>query len=138
MREEAPIYTQINLSRINLHTCTNIIMTKELRYKYNFLRDLTGLSKSDRKKFLTNCSKENLDHISEAVYNIVTGACPCKTVSKKKKFELLKKPMKRIANPKTRLSIKKKLLLDKQTGDGIFSILLSTVLPFVIDLLNKK
>ena len=113
-------------------------MTNELRHRYKFLKDLTGLKKTDRKKFLETCTPQNIDHISEAVYNVVSGACPCKTASRKKKLEVLRKPMKKIANPKTSLSVKKKLLLDKQTGDGIFSILLSTVLPFVVGLLTKK
>lgn len=112
-------------------------MTKELTHRRNFLKDLTGLKRPDRVKFLQDCTQENIDHISEAVYNVVNGFCPCKTAAKKK-IELLNKPLKKIANPKTSLEVKKKILLDKQTGDGIFSILLSTVLPFVIGLLTKK
>ena len=114
------------------------IMTKELKHRHNFLRDLTGLKRADRLKFLKTCTPENIDHISEAVYNVVNGFCPCKKGAQKKKIELLDKPLKKIANPKTSLEVKRKLLLDKQTGDGIFSILLSTVLPFVIGLLTKK
>ena len=112
-------------------------MTKELTHRRNFLKDLTGLKRTDRVKFLQNCSQENIDHISEAVYNVVKGYCPCKK-GVQKKVHLLNKPLKKIANPKTSLKVKRKLLLDKQTGDGIFSILLSTVLPFVIGLLTKK
>ena len=113
-------------------------MAKELRHRHNFLKDLTSLKKSDRKKFLESCSQENIDHISEAVFNVVKGYCPCTTAPRKKKVELLQKELKKIANPKTSVEVKRKLLLDKQTGDGIFSILLSTVLPFVIGLLTKK
>ena len=113
-------------------------MTKELTHRRNFLKDLTGLKKADRVKFLQNCSQENIDHISEAVFNVVKGYYPCTKAAQKKKAHLLDKPLKKIANPKTSLKVKRKLLLDKQTGDGIFSILLSTVLPFVIGLLTKK
>ena len=113
-------------------------MTKELTHRRNFLKDLTGLKRADRLKFLETCTPKNIDHISEAVYNVVNGCCPCNTTAQKKKIELLDKPLKKIANPKTSFDVKKKILLDKQTGDGIFSILLSTVLPFVIGLLTKK
>ena len=108
----------------------------ELKYRCKFLQDLTKLSKADRKKYLAKCSSQNIEHISEAAYNIL-HVCPCKP-SVKKKVKLFDKQLKKLANEKTSVKAKRKLLLDNQTGDGIFSILLSTVLPFVIGLLSKK
>ena len=113
-------------------------MTKILRKKYNFLHDVVRLSKKDRQKYLSECSKENIDEICEAVYNILKGHCPMKSKTGSKKLSCIEKELKKVVNPRSKLGLKRKILTNSQTGDGIFSIIASTVLPFLANLLSGK
>ena len=87
-------------------------MVKLLKKKYNFLSDLSHLSKRDREKYLNSCCEENIHTVCEAVDNVLKNVC----VGKKKR----------------------KLLTNSQTGAGVFSIIASTVLPFLAELLAKR
>ena len=113
-------------------------MRKTLKKKYNFLHDVVRLSKKDRQKYLSECSKENIDDICEAIYNLLKGYCPIKSKNGCKKLSAIERELKKVVNPKSRLGLKRKILTSSQTGDGIFSIIASSVLPFLVNLLTGK
>lgn len=113
-------------------------MVKLLKKKHNFLKDLSQLSKRDREKYLKSCCEENIHTVCEAVDNVLKNVCISNKKTTKNKIDLLKKDLKKLANYKTKVSVKRKLLTNSQTGAGVFSIIASTVLPFLASLLAKK
>ena len=112
-------------------------MVKLLKKKFNFLKDVSHLPKRDRATYLNDCCEENIHTICEAVDNVMRNICPSnKRV--KNKINVYNKDLKKLANYKTKVSVKRKLLSNPQTGAGVFSIIASTVLHFLMNLLSKK
>ena len=107
-----------------------------LKNKYNFLRDVSELSKTERKKYINEVSDRNIHVICEAVHNILKGSCQMKKLKKKcsKHF----KDMKKIANPKFNIEKKRKILTSAQSGDGMFNLISEVVLPILLNLIRKK
>ena len=114
-------------------------MTKELRKKYKFLKDLATLSKPDRRKYMSRISHHNIHIIGEAVYNALNGHCD-KHKSKKtcRHLKELRKELLKLGNPKFNVEKKRKILAHQQSGAGVFSIIATTVLPFLLSLISKK
>ena len=110
---------------------------KVLRRKYNFLRDVSSLPKNERIKYLNECRKENIDDICEAIHNVLKGHCSIKKKHICKKFDNIQKEVEKVVNPKGKLSVKRKILTS-QSGEGIFTSIASTVLPFLLNLLSRK
>ena len=116
-------------------------MGKILQNKYNFLRDVSNLSKSERRKYMKQISNHNIHIICEGIHNALNGRCAKEKPTNKRICNLIKKLKKeliKIANPSYNIEEKRKILSNKQSGDGIFSIIASTVLPFLIDLIAGK
>ena len=112
---------------------------KVLKSKYNFLHDVGKLSKRERRKYLKECSNKNIHTICEAVHNALKGSCKkTKCVRSMRLIQKLKKELMTIADPSKSVNLKRELLSNSQTGDGIFSIIAGTVLPFLIDLIAGK
>lgn len=111
-----------------------------LKNKYNFLRDVSELSKTERKKYINEVSDRNIHAICEAVHNILKGSCQMKKLKKKcsKHFKKCEKDMKKIANPKFNIEKKRKILISAQSGDGIFNLISEVVLPILLNLIRKK
>ena len=106
---------------------------KELRQKMRFLQDISSLKKKDRDSYLKQCSDKNIHIICECIFNILSGECGKKV----KNSNRLRKPLKKILKPSLKMNEKRKLLTD-QHGSGIFSLILSTAIPFLIKLLSKR
>lgn len=106
---------------------------KELRQKMCFLRDISLLKKKDRDSYLKQCSDKNIHIICECIFNILSGECGKKV----KNNNRLRKPLKKILKTGLKMKEKRKLLTD-QHGSGIFSLILSTAIPFLINLLSKR
>ena len=116
-------------------------MGKVLQKKYNFLRDVTNLSKPERRKYMKQISNHNIHNICEGIHNALNGRCAKEKPRNKRICNLiknLKKELRKIANPSYDINEKRKILSNKQSGDGIFSIIASTVLPFLINLITSK
>lgn len=111
---------------------------KIIKRKFDFLRDVSKLSKRERKKYVKECSNENIHAICEAVHNVLKGHCTTKSKVVCGKLKLLQKELKKVADPSVDLTTKREILSNSQTGDGVFSIIASAVLPFLIDLLGRK
>ena len=114
-----------------------IIMVKTLRKRYNFLRDISNLKNRDRKKFLKECCEKNIHIICEAIHNVLRNTCPS-NVCVKRKVTKYSKELKKVADYKSNVALKREILSSPQAGDGIFSIIASSVLPFLVDLIAKK
>lgn len=113
-------------------------MKSQLQEKYNFLHDIVKTPKRERAKFLVQTQPKNIHTICEAVYNILNGRC---TSSKKQicsRMKLLKKEMRDLANPALKVDKKRQILSNNQVGSGIFSLIASVVIPFLVNLLSKK
>ena len=84
-------------------------MTKELRKKYKFLKDLATLSKPDRRKYMSRISHHNIHIIGEAIYNALNGHCD-KHKSKKtcRHLKELRKELLKLGNPKFNVEKKTK------------------------------
>ena len=106
---------------------------KELRQKMRFLQDISSLKKKDRDSYLKQCSEKNIHIICECIFNILSGECGKKV----KNNNRLRKTLKKILKPSLKMNEKRKLLTD-QHGSGIFSLILSTAIPFLIKLLSKR
>ena len=111
-----------------------------LKNKYNFLRDVSELSKTERKLYINEVSDRNIHAICEAVHNILKGSCQMKKLKKKcsKHFKKCEKDMKKIANPKFNIEKKRKILTSAQSGDGMFNLISEVVLPILLNLIRKK
>ena len=123
------------------YTTTIIIMKVNiLKNKYNFLRDVSELSKTERKLYINEVSDRNIHAICEAVHNILKGSCQMKKLKKKcsKHFKKCEKDMKKIANPKFNIEKKRKILTSAQSGDGMFNLISEVVLPILLNLIRKK
>ena len=106
---------------------------RELRKKMCFLRDISALGKRDRDKYINQCSGGNIHTICECIYNILKGECGKKVKTRNHLLKTLKK----ISNPGLKIE-KKRQLLTNQHGAGIFSLIATTAIPFLIKLLSKK
>ena len=112
-------------------------MVKTLKKRYNFLRDISNLNKRDRKKFLKECCEKNIHIICEAIHNVLRNTCPSNACVKRKVAKYGKE-LKKVADYKSNVALKREILSSPQAGDGIFSIIAGSVLPFLVDLIAKK
>lgn len=109
-------------------------MGKLIKQKYDFLSDLSKLRKKERNLYIKKCGCNFIHVICEAAHNIVRGSCKNKKSNRKNK---LMHDLKRLSNPKLDVEKKRHILLN-QKGSGIFSLIASTVLPFLANLIFKK
>ena len=113
-------------------------MVKLLKKKFNFLRDISSLSKPQRREYMKEISNQNIHTICEAIHNVLNGSCTTKNKKICNHIKSLKKELRKVANPRYNIEEKRKILMNKQSGDGIFSVIAGVVLPFLIDLITKK
>lgn len=110
----------------------------ELQKKCKFLKSLCKLSKKDRLKYLKECQDNHILTISEAIANVLLHVCPPTKPSSKKKVAALNKHMKKLTSKKATASVRRKIISHPQIGEGLISIIASTVLPFLASLLSKS
>lgn len=113
-------------------------MALQLKKKQHFLKAVSQLSQKDRAKYLKECPECFIHDICEAVNNLLINVCPPSKPSSKRKVVALKNHLKKLAHHKTSTNQKRKLLSSPQIGRGVFSLIATTVVPFLISLLSKK
>lgn len=117
-------------------------MNKEtLNKRIQHLQCFKELRKKDRLKVVDICSDECIHAICETCYNILEDAIPMDRRKKNKvKSQLmpLRFHIRKLADPKVSIKEKKGVLKNPQVGEGIFTILASTVLPALISALASK
>ena len=108
---------------------------KSLEKRVNFLK----LFKKDlnKQRHIQHCSNTCVEYICEACYNILRGKINLTSIQRKK-LKKHKKLIRQLANHKPKTSLKRNLLLNTQVGEGLFPVIIKSVLPFLIDLLKKK
>ena len=117
-------------------------MNKEtLNKRIQHLQCFKELRKKDRLKVVDICSDECIHAICETCYNILEDAIPLNKTKKsrlKSKLMPLRFHIRKLADPKVSIKEKKGVLKNPQVGEGIFTILASTVLPALISALASK
>ena len=108
---------------------------KSLQRRIKFLKSFKNTK--NKGKHLQICSNNCIEYICEACYNILRGKIKL-PFNKKKKLKKHKKIIRQLANPKPKTSIKRKLLLKTQVGEGLFPVIIEKILPYLINLLKKK
>lgn len=108
---------------------------KSLQKRIKFLKSFKKYK--DKEKHLQHCSNKCIEYICEACFNILRGNIKL-PYNKRKKLKEHKKIIRRLANPKPKTSIKRKLLLKTQVGEGLFPVIIEKILPYLINLLNKR
>ena len=91
----------------------------------------------NKKRHIQECSDNCIEYICEACHNILRGNIDLsdKLRTKLKKH---KKLVRQLANPKPKTSIKRKLLVKTQVGEGLFPVIINSILPYLINLLKNK
>merc|ERR1711872_1158959 len=98
------------------------------------LQNMKQLKKAERLSFLENCPDECIHALCEVCFNLLHQTIKLE----KKKLKPIRVSLRKLANPKLPVKSKRKLLKEPQVGNGIFTILASTVLPALISALASK
>lgn len=117
-------------------------MDKEtLRKRVNMFQRMKQLKKNERLSFLENCPDECIHNLCEICYNILHQTI---SLNKDKRYRLKKKlnpirvDIRKLADSRSSIKSKRKILSKPLVGHGIFTLLVRTVLPALISLLTTK
>lgn len=114
---------------------------QQLKNRIHLLNKLSQINKRDRSRFLKECNSLCIHAICEACYNVLYNTLKLEDTEikqVKKKLGKIKEDFKKLSERKVSLNIKRKLLSKPQTGEGIFTLLASTVIPALVSLLSRK
>ena len=102
-----------------------------------FLSDICQWSRGRREIFLEREISETLiTFIVEGIYNVLKAFCPT-NIHTEKKVEKHKEELEKFIHPRTSFTSKKKILTSEETGEAIFFIIKSSVVPFLSDYIKK-
>ena len=110
------------------------------REKLDHLQCIRALRPDNRRTFMETCSDNCIDSICEFCYNLIQENLPIDKSKRsriKEKLKPIRLKLRKLADSKVSALEKRKLLQEKQVGDGIFPILASIV-PTLISLLTSK
>ena len=108
---------------------------KSLQKRIKFLKSFKKYK--NKEKHLLQCSNNCIEYICEACYNILRGKIKLSD-GKRNELKKHKKIIRQLADPKPKTSIKRKLLLRTQVGEGLFPVIIEKILPYLINLLKKR
>ena len=101
-----------------------------------FLSDICQWSRGRREIFLETISETLIAFIVEGIYNVLKAFCPT-NIHTKKRVEKHKGELEKFTDPRTSFTSKKKILTSEETGEAIFFIIKSSVVPFLTDYIKK-
>ena len=101
-----------------------------------FLSDICQWSRGRREIFLETISETLIAFIVEGIYNVLKAFCPT-NIHTKKRVEKHKEELEKFTDPRTSFASKKKILTSAETGEAIFYIIKSSVVPFLTDYIKK-
>ena len=101
-----------------------------------FLSDICQWSRGRREIFLETISETLVEFIVHGIYHVLKAFCPT-NIHTKKKVEKHKKELEKFTDPRTSFASKKKILTSAETGEAIFFIIKSSVVPFLTDYIKK-
>ena len=110
-----------------------------LKNRIKTLNQIKKLKADKRGDFLKDCSSECIHTICEACYNLLNGGVKVKQLQRIKNIlQPHRFDIRKLANPKISVNTKRKILSKPQDGDGIFTMLASTVIPAILSSLLSK
>ena len=112
----------------------------ELKQRLNLLNSLLKVNKVDRKQFIENCPNDCIHALCEACFNLLHNNFQLNQAIIRKiknKLKYIKEDFKKLSNEKIALKTKRKILVKPQVGNGIFSLLATTLIPALISLIKK-
>ena len=110
------------------------------REKLDHLQCIRALRPDNRRTFMETCSDNCIDSICEFCYNLIQENLP---LTRKTRYRIktslnpIRFKLRKLADPKVSPLEKRKLLQEKQVGDGIFP-LIASIVPTLISLLASK
>ena len=110
------------------------------REKLDHLQCIRALNPEKRRTFMETCSDNCIDSICEFCYNLIQENLPIDKSKRsriKEKLKPIRFKLRKLADSKVSALEKRKLLQEKQVGDGIFS-LIASIVPTLISLLASK
>ena len=114
-------------------------MVQEVKDAIQVLKHIKSL-KGDYKGYAEHTNSKDIHIISSCCYNLLEDNIPL-PLNKKKKIKIFLTPIKKeiniIGNKKDLVKIKRKILSDPQIGHGIFTMLVSMILPTIISAITK-
>ena len=114
---------------------------QSLRKRISTLQNMKQLKKAERLSFLKNCPDECIHALCEVCFNLLHQTIKLgkdKKYRVKQKLKPIRVSLRKLADPKLSVKSKRKLLREPQVGNGIFTVLASTVLPALISALASK
>ena len=112
-----------------------------LKKRVNMFQQMKQLKRGERLSFLENCPDECIHNLCEICYNILHQTI---SLNKDKRYRLKKKlnpirvDIRKLADSRSSIKSKRKILSKPLVGHGIFTLLVRTVLPALISLLTTK
>ena len=113
---------------------------KQLQERHRILQLLKRLPVKYRHEFLEILNDDCVDMISECCHNILKNTIHLsgsKLNHVKRKFLPYKSYIRVVANPKIKISKKRKILREPMIGGSILGIIASTVLPIIASAISS-
>ena len=108
----------------------------QLKKEIKILNELGQLNRTKAgKTFFKNCSDKYISTIGQCCHNITQNGFNFDkktSVKVKRKLSPIKKSIRDLANKSFPISKKRKILMKKQIGQGIISLLATTLVPLLI------
>ena len=114
----------------------NVLMDAALTDHFEVLRDICQWSRGSREIFLETISETLIEFIVQGIYYVLKAFCPT-NIHTKKRVEKHKEELEKFTDPRTSFASKKKILTSAETGEAIFYIIKSSVVPFLTDYIKK-
>lgn len=112
----------------------------QLKQRVNLLNTILSVNKTDRNLFLKRCTDDCIHALCEACFNLLNNSFNYnqKELTRiKRKLRNIKNDFKKLSNNKISLKTKRSILSKPQVGNGIFSLLASTIIPALVSLIAK-
>ena len=108
----------------------------QLKKEVKILNELGRLKNSKQiKTFFKNCSNKYISSIGQCCHNITQNGFnfnKSQALKVRRKLGPMKKSIRDLANEKLPISKKRKILMKKQIGQGLISLLATTLVPLLI------
>ena len=109
---------------------------RKVKKTENFLKSFSSLRKNEKRKFIHSCHNCMIDCIAEACYNLLNNIHLRDQKKVISKLQPIKKEIQHLCCDKTSINKKRDILLSPKTGDKVFELLATIVLPFLTNLVK--
>ena len=114
-------------------------MVQEVKDAIQVLKHIKSL-KGNYKGYAEHTNSKDIHIISGCCYNLLEDNIPL-PLNKKKKIRIFLTPIRKeintLSDKKASVKIKRKILSDPQIGYGIFTLLVSMILPAILSAITK-